>query len=75
MKSEGEQATTAKCVACRARIFFNRRPELGDYVTCPECQAHLEIVALSPLRLDWLYEDDSHPIFRQAAHDSLDAAT
>ncbi|MFN2135739.1 MAG: hypothetical protein ACK2UK_07290 [Candidatus Promineifilaceae bacterium] len=72
MNQQGEQAIVAKCVACRSRIFFKARPELGDYVTCPECKAQLEVVALSPLRLDWLFEEDSQSTWRQPAHNPID---
>ena len=44
---------TAYCRACHSRIRFNERPELYDLVTCPECDEVLEVINLSPIRLDW----------------------
>jgi lysine biosynthesis protein LysW len=44
---------TAYCRTCHSRIRFNERPELYDLVTCPECDEVLEIINLSPIRLDW----------------------
>jgi lysine biosynthesis protein LysW len=44
---------TAYCRACHSRIRFPERPELYDLVTCPECDEVLEVISLSPIRLDW----------------------
>lgn len=44
---------TAYCRACHSRIRFEERPELYDIVTCPECDEVLEVINLSPIRLDW----------------------
>ena len=34
-------------------------PKLGQRVTCPSCGGELEIVEVSPLQLDWAYDDPS----------------
>ncbi|MFN2221750.1 MAG: hypothetical protein ACK2UH_04315 [Candidatus Promineifilaceae bacterium] len=44
---------TAFCRSCHSRIRFRERPELYDLVTCPECDEVLEVISLSPIRLDW----------------------
>jgi lysine biosynthesis protein LysW len=46
-------ALTAYCRACHSRIRFTERPELYDIFTCPECDEALEVISLSPIRLDW----------------------
>ena len=49
---------TAYCRACHSRIRFDERPELFDIVNCPECDEEFEVVALSPIKLDWSKEVD-----------------
>ncbi len=44
---------TVFCRACHSRITFSERPELYDLVTCPECDEVLEVINVSPIRLDW----------------------
>ncbi len=34
-------------------------PKLGQRVTCQSCGAELEIVEVSPLELDWAYDETS----------------
>lgn len=34
-------------------------PKLGQRVTCESCGAELEIVEVSPLELDWAYDEPS----------------
>ena len=43
----------AYCLACRSSIRFSERPELYDYVSCPECDEGFEIIGLTPIQLDW----------------------
>jgi lysine biosynthesis protein LysW len=42
----------------RTNIRFERQPVLHDLVTCPECGTELEVIKLSPLKLDWAYDDE-----------------
>jgi len=44
---------TVFCRTCNSRIRFDKRPELYDIVTCPECDETFEVISLSPIRLDW----------------------
>jgi hypothetical protein len=46
-------AMTIFCRACHSRIRFDRRPNLFDIITCPECEEEFEVIALSPIQLDW----------------------
>jgi len=34
-------------------------PKLGQRVTCQSCGAELEVVEVSPLELDWAYDEPS----------------
>jgi uncharacterized paraquat-inducible protein A len=44
--------TTAYCPECDQRLKLGARPRVGQRTVCSRCNAHLEIVALSPLELD-----------------------
>ncbi|RMD59018.1 lysine biosynthesis protein LysW [Candidatus Parcubacteria bacterium] len=48
----------AECISCGERFEVGAHPHLGDLVTCPVCDALLEVVQLEPLELDWPYEED-----------------
>ncbi len=48
---------TAFCPDCEEGIALGPEPKIGQRVTCPHCSAELEVVDLSPLELDWAYED------------------
>lgn len=56
MASPTRKVTTAHCPECDTVIRFSKQPELGELVTCQECNAVLEVVDLSPLELDWAYD-------------------
>lgn len=43
----------ARCLECDSRIYFERRPELGQIIVCPECETSLEVIRTSPIRFDW----------------------
>jgi lysine biosynthesis protein LysW len=46
----------AVCPGCRYPIELDRRIEAGEWVSCPRCEADLEVVSLHPLVLDWANE-------------------
>ena len=50
--------SVAECIACGADIKFSAEPKMGLMVTCPSCDAELEVVWLDPIELDWPFEDD-----------------
>ncbi len=50
-KSKGR--TRARCPACGNRVFLRDQAEVWDSVTCPSCNAQLEIVDLRPPTLDY----------------------
>ena len=45
------------CPGCGARLRFQQKVELGEFIVCQECGDELEIVNLSPIKLDWAYAD------------------
>ena len=45
------------CVHCDHRIELGARVRAGNRVTCPACGAHLEVINLGPLELDWAYDE------------------
>lgn len=48
---------TARCPECDTRIYFNRMPDLGQILVCPECETSLEVIGTNPVRLDWAYDE------------------
>ena len=49
---------TTVCPSCAVRIQFNKRPPLGEIIICGECEETLEVVRLTPLKVDWSLLDD-----------------
>lgn len=47
----------ATCPACGSEISFRRQPRRGQFVTCHDCDSLLEVLRLSPLKLEWAFED------------------
>lgn len=45
------------CPGCGARIRFQNKVQLGEFIICAECGDELEVVQLSPVKLDWAFED------------------
>lgn len=43
----------ARCLECDSRIYFERKPEVGQIIVCPECESSLEVVRSSPIRFGW----------------------
>lgn len=49
---------TALCPDCEQKIVIGPKPKKGQWVSCPHCNADLEIVSTSPLELDWAAYDE-----------------
>ena len=47
------------CPECYSRVRL-RTPRLGQRIQCRECGTALEVVDLTPLELDWAFEDLSY---------------
>lgn len=45
------------CPGCGARIRFQTKVQVGEFIICDECGDELEIIGLSPIKLDWAFED------------------
>jgi len=48
---------TAFCPDCGQKIDIGPKPKKGQWVSCPHCNADLEIISTSPLELDWVQYD------------------
>jgi lysine biosynthesis protein LysW len=46
------------CVECDAALSLGKSPYKGQKVTCFKCGAALEVVNLSPIELDLIFDDD-----------------
>ena len=47
----------AFCPECEFGIPLGKEPFIGQQVTCAECGAFLEVLDLSPIRLDWSFQE------------------
>jgi len=45
------------CRSCGREIQFRRAPRLGQRLTCPACGTQLEVIGLSPLEVDWAFDE------------------
>lgn len=45
------------CPGCGARIRFQNKVQVGEFVICDECGDELEVIQMSPIKLDWAFED------------------
>jgi lysine biosynthesis protein LysW len=45
------------CPECGGEVQFVSQPRLGQRAECPDCEAVLEVVAVSPIELDWAFEE------------------
>ncbi len=51
---------TTNCPDCDGKIVLSI-VKLGQKLTCPHCDAELEVISVDPLEVDWAYdwsEDD-----------------
>jgi alpha-aminoadipate carrier protein LysW len=48
--------TKAYCPDCDGRITLNPSVKLGQKLSCPHCDAELEVIGVDPLELDWAYD-------------------
>lgn len=48
---------TVKCLDCEVPIELSFQPVEGQIITCPDCEAELEVISVEPLELDFYYED------------------
>lgn len=53
-----EKTISARCPECDSRIYFEKTPDVGQMIACPECGTSLEVVESVPLKLDWAFEPE-----------------
>ena len=46
---------TAFCLDCGYSVSLGSQPMEGQMITCPNCDASLEVINLDPLELDWAF--------------------
>jgi hypothetical protein len=46
------------CPECDEDVGFRQEPTIGTKKICPNCGAHLIVIGLKPIELDWEYEED-----------------
>jgi lysine biosynthesis protein LysW len=57
MRNTGTKVLVAECPECESYIRFHNKPKVGQLIICPECEERLEVREVSPLKLDWAFED------------------
>ncbi|MGD2206910.1 MAG: hypothetical protein PVH17_09035 [Anaerolineae bacterium] len=50
--------TSTFCPDCDEKIVLNIKPQEGQKLSCPHCDADLEVISVNPLELDWAYDWD-----------------
>lgn len=68
-RGRGRNGLVTSCPACGAEMFFRRRPTRGQFVTCHNCDSLLEVLHLSPLELEWAFEDPLDVVYRERHQD------
>ena len=51
------KTSVANCPGCGANIRLREPVRLGEFVICDECGDELEIVSMTPIKLDWAFEE------------------
>ena len=46
----------AYCPECDSLVVLNPHASVGQQVTCPHCDADLEVISVDPPELDWAYD-------------------
>jgi lysine biosynthesis protein LysW len=45
------------CPECDADVIFSESPVLDQTIQCPHCYAELLVIGLTPIELDWAFEE------------------
>jgi lysine biosynthesis protein LysW len=45
----------AICPSCGEWVKLSDNPKMGQKITCPECEADLEVIEVNPIELDWAF--------------------
>lgn len=46
------------CLDCDRKIILHTDVRVGDQVICSNCDAEFQLVSISPVEIDWLFDDD-----------------
>lgn len=46
-----------QCLDCESTIKLSFEPVVGQIITCPNCDAEFEVIAINPVELDWAFFD------------------
>ncbi len=63
----------AFCPECEGEFRIGPQIKVGQRITCPHCDAELEIIHLNPLELDWAY-DEPAPEFEDEEEEEEEGA-
>jgi len=55
MVSVGKKVTVS-CLDCDNSIQLEFQPVAGQIITCPSCDAELEVTSVNPIELDFYFE-------------------
>jgi alpha-aminoadipate carrier protein LysW len=55
VSSMAATAVFAPCPDCGEEIELWSQVKVGEELTCPYCEAELEVISLDPVELDWAY--------------------
>jgi alpha-aminoadipate carrier protein LysW len=44
------------CPDCDEELILNPTAKVGQKLTCPHCDADLEVIGVDPIELDWVYD-------------------
>lgn len=47
----------ATCPACGHHIRLRKMPGRGQFITCSACDSMLAVARLSPMKLEWAFEE------------------
>ena len=48
----------ATCPICEEKIKLSNKVSILDRLTCPTCDALLEVLSTNPIEIDWIYYDE-----------------
>jgi lysine biosynthesis protein LysW len=54
---KGKNGLAATCPACGYHIRLKKLPRRGQFITCLACDSMLAVARLSPLKLEWAFEE------------------
>jgi uncharacterized protein YbaR (Trm112 family) len=49
---------TVNCPICEEKIKLSKKVSFLDRLSCPTCDALLEVINTNPIEIDWIYYDE-----------------